>query len=273
MRLSTFKGDWAVITGASSGIGREFARQLAGEGINTILVARRAALLDELARELEADFHLSARRHCFDLTSSDDAGHELRRLVRDQAITPRLLCNSAGIGRWGGLEEFPAADYVRIMKLNIMAPITICRHFFSDLTTFSSSVIINVSSQAAIMPVPFMSCYGASKAALHNFSLALGEEWAARGILVQTVVPGPTRTPFDNGRPGVVPKFVRRWDDADKIVRASLAGIEEDRRLVVTASGFTNQKIFWALAPASTALRMISRTSRPPDAETPKSMT
>jgi len=150
-----------------------------------------------------------------------------------------------------------------MIRLNLMAPMTICHHFLPDLKSFSSSVIINITSPVAIHPTPSMASYGASKAALHNLSLALGEEWATYGILVQTLVPGPTRTDFDNGRLAAVPRFVKKWDPAEKVVKASLAGIENEKRLVITASGFMGQKIFWALAPTKTALRVISNALRP----------
>ena len=223
MRLDELKGHWALITGASSGIGREFARQLACSGMNTILVARRKHLLEDLCAELEAHFKTKAWALPMDLTECDDMGNELKKRVSERSIKPRLICNNAGVGRWERFEASPVEDYLRMMRLNIMTPMTVCHHFFEDLRSFSSSVIINVSSQAAVTPMPFMASYGSSKAALHSLSLAIGEEWAVDGVLVQTVVPGPTKTEFDNGRPGVAPKFVKRWDPVEKVVGASLA--------------------------------------------------
>src|SRR5262245_5730372 len=100
MKLSDLAGHWALVTGASSGIGREYARQLAGRGMNTVLVARRQHLLDELAGELRAVFKTDARPLAVDLTSTDDVGKELRAVLAGQGIMPRFICNNAGRGRW-----------------------------------------------------------------------------------------------------------------------------------------------------------------------------
>jgi len=80
---------------------------------------------------------------------------------------------------------------------------------------------------------------------------------------VQTLVPGPTKTAFDNGKPGVTPAFVKRWDRVEAVVGTSLAAIDTGQRLVVTAKGFLGQKLFWAAAPAGTALRLIAGGLRP----------
>ena len=265
MKLSELSGHWALVTGASSGIGKEFARQLATKGMHLVLVARRKPLLDELASELESRTRARALPLALDLTRGDDVGNTLKNLLHERSITPRLICNNAGFGRWDRFEKVPLGDYVALLRLNVMAPLSICHHFFEDLSKFPSSVVINVSSQAAIMPIPFMATYGASKAALHSMSLALGEEWASRGILVQTLVPGPTRTGFDSGKPGVTPAFVKRWDAVEKVVAASLAAIETGQGLVVTARGFLGQKLFWAATPYGTALRVIASGLRPPE--------
>ena len=196
MQLETCKGDWALITDASSGIGREFAHQIGAAGLNLVLVARRKPLLDDLATELGQRHGIRVVAISVDLSHPDAISAVGSRLLAED-VRIRLLCNNAAFGSWGAFEKSPASTYEDMIKVNVAAVVGLCHHFLPVLSSFPTSAIINVSSPAAFQPVPYMAVYAATKAFLHSFSQALYGEWKDRGILVQALVPGPTATEFD----------------------------------------------------------------------------
>ena len=193
MNLADCRGDWALVTGATSGIGREFCVQLAAAGLNVAMVARRKQSMDDLASELRARHGVRTLVVDQDLAVPGAAAAVRERVARHDVVA-RLLVNSAAFGPWGRFENFPAEHYERLIQLVAVTPVSMCRVFHEDIRSFARSAIVNVSSPAALQPVPFMAAYASAKSCLHDFSLALHAEWKASGVLVQTLVPGPTRS-------------------------------------------------------------------------------
>lgn len=262
MNLSECKGEWALVTGASSGIGREFCAQLAAGGVHLVMVARRQALLQDLAAELTAKHAVQTLVLPVDL-GEPGAAEKAKARVESHGITIRLLVNNAAAGHWGHFGSGTSLDYERMIMLNAAALISLCRLFLSDLGTFKTSAVINVSSPAALQPVPYMAVYAASKSFVHSFSQALYGEWRARGIYVQTLVPGPTATEFD-AKAGAYESALTSRGTAAEVVTASLAGLAHDRPLVVVAKGTYKQRLFAALFPAKTVIATVARMFRPP---------
>lgn len=262
MQLSTYRGEWALVTGASSGIGREFARQLAASGLNLVLVARREALLDSVAAELTERHGIEAQPIASDL-AQPEAAAELKALLSSRGRRVRLLCNNAAFGHWGRFEDASADTYQAMLQLNVATLVATCRAFFPDLKSFPSSVVINVSSVAAFQPVPYMAAYAASKAFVQSFSQALHGEWSEHGILVQALVAGPTETEFDRvaGAPGSI---TRRGSAAD-VVRDALTSLGRDEPVAFSAKGTLKQRIFAGLAPPRVVIREVAKRFRPPD--------
>jgi short-subunit dehydrogenase len=260
--LHDFVGAWALVTGASSGIGREFACRLAAEGLNLVLVARREPQLATLADEL-------ARRHgCRTLVVPADLGDPLaaqaiRRQIKAKGVTIRLLVNNAAAGRWGPFEDTPAETYEAMIRLNVAAPVSLCYRFLADLASYPSSAVINVSSPAAFQPVPYMAVYAASKAFVQSFSQALHGEWQGRGILVQTLVPGPTESEFDEKAGAYDSALTADRADPAVAVQAALAHLDRDRPVVVSAKGTVKQRLFAALAPPRMVIREVGKMFRP----------
>lgn len=261
MRLEELKDHWALVTGASSGIGREFAVQLAAAGVNLALVARRADLLNALAAELSErhGIQVLALRH--DLAEPGQAQRLRQRLQADGVII-RLLVNNAALGRWARFEATPAEFYEEIIRVNAVAPVSLCREFLPDLSAHPSSGIINISSPAAYQPVPYMAVYAATKTFVHSFSQALHAEWQARGVLVQTLVPGPTSTELEGMTAGG--RATQHQSTPDKPVRAALAGLEKGAPVVVNAKGTYWQRLF-ALLPAGLVIRQVGKMFARPD--------
>jgi short-subunit dehydrogenase len=263
MKLAEAAGQWALVTGASSGIGREFAVQLAQRGMNVVLVARRKERLDAVAAELRARHGVRIEALAADLTQPGTVGQLKERL--DQAgIRIRLLCNNAAFGRWGRFEETPAALYREMIELNTTVLVTMCHAFLGDLAAFPSSLVINVSSPASYQPVPYMAVYAASKAFVQSFSQALHGEWKARGVHVQTLVPGPTESEFDATARAYASALTER-DTPAQVVRASLARLDAGQPVVTAAKGTFKQRFFAGLFPPSMVIREVGKMFTPPE--------
>jgi uncharacterized protein len=199
-------GCTAIITGASSGLGAEFARQLASEAECLILVARRENVLEEVARETKA---AHANLHVV-LCPADLATEVGRRAlwscVDTHKLSPSLLINNAGLGDYGDMVSAPVDRLQAVIDLNITA-LTMLAHEFASRargTAERPAGIINVGSLAAVLPLPDLAVYAASKAYVLSLSEALSVELAEKRIAVCCVCPGPTPTNFGANarRPG-----------------------------------------------------------------------
>lgn len=186
----------ALVTGASSGLGEEFAKQLAPCVNHLVLVARRVSLLQDLADSLRMRWpHLQVAVIAADLTASGEC-ERLAATLATQALLPDLLVNNAGVGDYG---EFATAEWPKIeamLRLNIEALTQLTHGLLPGMMTGGGGAIINVSSLACLMPLPDFAVYAATKAYVTSFSEALRIELRDHGISVLTVCPGPVHTGF-----------------------------------------------------------------------------
>ena len=263
MNLTQCAGAWGLVSGASSGIGREFCVQLAAAGMNLVLVARREAILDEFADELRTRHGIATRVIAADLAREEAAAEIQARLTRE-GIAVRLLCNNAAFGRWGRFEQTEAEVYCEMIRLNTSAMVSLCHRLLPALSSHPSSVVINVSSPAAYQPIPYMAVYAASKAFVHSFSQALYGEWRARGVLVQTLVPGPTDTEFD-AKAGAYDSALKTRASPAEVVRTALAHLGQDQPVVAAAKGLFKQRFFAGVFPPRTVIEQVGRMFRPPE--------
>jgi uncharacterized protein len=248
----------ALVTGASSGIGEQFARQLARRGFELILVARRAERLEALAADLPA----GARAIRCDLAT--DAGSLLDR-VAELGASVDLLVNDAGLGTSGPfLEHDPARDAQQV-RVNCEAIVTLTHAFLPGMVERGRGGIINVASSAGMQPIPYESVYAATKAFAISFSDALHVELRGSGVRVLCVNPGPVPTEFqeaagyEEGRVGVVPGMI----SAEQVVREALAAYDRGRRSVIPG-----RVIRWFIrltqpSPRGIQLRVTERMYRP----------
>jgi short-subunit dehydrogenase len=247
---------WAIVTGASSGLGVEFARQLARRRYSVVLVARRRDRLESLAREL-AEQGSMARVIERDLAAPGSA----QRLVRDVeglGISPSLLVNNAGVGMYGGVFEHAPERIESLLRLNIVTLTELALLLGRQMAQRGSGAIINVSSTASLQPDPWVAVYGASKAYVTSFSLALGEELAPLGVHVLTFCPGLTRTEFD-AVAGTRAAHAADWMymSADECVAFALRALDRRRRFVV--AGWMNRVA--AVAVRYAPLRFVTRVN------------
>jgi len=227
----------ALITGASAGIGREFARQLAGRARSLILVARREDRLNELRAELEQQYpNITVFVHKTDLADPAQLD-ELLAWLDHENIEIDLLINNAGLGDSG---SFATGDPVRneqMTLVNVVALTKLTRHLLPRMIARRRGGILNVSSSAGFLPIPDFAVYAATKAYVTSFSEALRTELRATGVSVCALCPGPVHTEFQevSGRPGAQPdtgpEFV--FVSVERVVRDALAALQRNRPLVI----------------------------------------
>ena len=255
----------ALITGASAGIGCEFARQLAGRARSMILVARREDKLVELADELQRE-HPNLRIHIRKVDLADLAElQDLLQWLDREKLGVDLLINNAGLGDSG---PFANSDPVRNSEMtlvNVTALTSLTRHLVPQMITKHRGGILNVSSSAGFLPIPGSAVYAATKAYVTSFSEALRAELRETDVSVCAVCPGPVVTEFqqvasrENAQAEVGPKFL--VVPVEQVVRDALAALEADRPLVVP--GFA-MKILMLVARVTPmpVIRLVARLSR-----------
>lgn len=186
----------ALITGASSGIGAEFARQLAPVCEELVLVARRLDLLESLSSEIEGQFN-DIKVHCMQADLTDDVDFDrLIGSIQSMGMSPDLLINNAGMGDYG---EFKSADWSKVetmIRLNMEVLTRMTHSLLPGMIESRSGHVINVSSLASILPIPDFAVYAATKAYVTSFSEALRIELADQGVRVMALCPGPVHTGF-----------------------------------------------------------------------------
>jgi hypothetical protein len=261
----------AVITGASSGIGADFARLLAGRGYDCVITARREDRLKELAAELERDHGVSATVVAADLGKSGGA-KELYDAVKALGRPVTFLVNNAGFGVYGEFVKHDPARLAQMMQLNMISLTELTHLFARDMVEHGEGRILQVASVGAFQPSPYYAVYSATKAFVRDFSQALSWELEGTGVTVTTICPGLTKTEFhevaDHIKPSYMDSIMMSAHDVAEIgIRAAERG-----RATVTP-GLVNKLMEWSikwLTPRSvaTAVAGISmRSSAEPQSE------
>jgi short-subunit dehydrogenase len=238
-------GPWALVTGASSGIGKEFARRIAAAGINLVLVARREALLQEVGRSIAADFKVDYRALAMDLSQEGF----LERLTRDtNDLDIGLVVSNAGTPNPGEFLKLDRQLLQATLRLNTMAHLNITHHFGAKLVERRRGGLILIGSTGAEIGVPFLANDGGAKAYIHSLGEALHYEFKPRGVYVTVVPPPLTDTPvlaklgFDPRTMPMKPMSV------EQCVSEGLNALRKNRSRIVP--GRMN-RIMNALLPAS----------------------
>ena len=224
---------WALVTGASAGLGEHFARQLAKDGYDLLLTARRADRLDALARELGT---IRVETVALDL-AEPDAPARLMEQANTRGVTVDLLVNNAGYGVRGDFAGSDAAAQAGMIDLNCRSLVALAHAVLPGMLERRDGGILNVASTAAFQPGPWMAVYYASKAFVLSFSEALHEEVRARGVRVAALCPGPTRTEFaDRAGMGDMAVFERLAAGPEGVVRDGLAAVRANQAVKVSGA-------------------------------------
>jgi short-subunit dehydrogenase len=227
----------ALITGASAGLGREFARQLAGRARSLVLVARREQKLNELRDELmQQNPNLSVHVRKTNLADLAQLEELIAWLEREK-IDVDLLINNAGLGNLGPFATSDPTRNEQMMLVNMVALTSLTRRLLPGMIARKCGAILNVSSSAGFLPIPGFAVYAATKAYVTSFSEALRAELRGTGVSVCALCPGPVHTEFQEvaKRPGDQPEggpeFVHV--PAEQVVQNALAALEANRPIVI----------------------------------------
>jgi len=195
MAEKDLRGKWGLVTGASSGLGVDFARRLAARGCSLILVARREERLREVKSELEDKYGVDARVIPMDL-ARDEAPRELLDKVHGEGLQVDVLINNAGFGVHGSFVDGDWDRYRTMIKLNVQALVGLTRLVLEGMQERGSGYIMLVASNGAFQPTPEYALYGATKSLVRSFGEALNYELRHSPVSCTVVSPGPTRTEF-----------------------------------------------------------------------------
>jgi uncharacterized protein len=243
----------ALITGASFGLGLEFAKLFAQDGYNLVLTARSGQVLEELAQELHHKYGIQVHVIAKDLSAPNapkDIVDEIERL----GITIDILVNNAGFGVYGPFAKTNVDKELQLLQVNIVALTQLTKLLLPGMIQRRSGKILNVSSTAAFQPGPLMAVYYASKAYVLSFSEAIAYELKGTGVTLSVLCPGPTITNFQTSANMELSKLFTRKGmvlDAKTVATAGYKGLMSGKRLIIP--GFLNKLpvFFLRFAPRS----------------------
>lgn len=256
----------ALITGASAGIGREFARQLASRARALILIARREQRLSELREELAKNYPgLAVHIHKTDLANLSEID-ELVAWLERETLDVDILINNAGLGDSGPFATSDPARNEQVMLVNMVALTALTRKLLPQMIAKKRGAILNVSSSAGFLPIPGFAVYAASKAYVTSFSEAIRAELRGTGVSVCVLCPGPVHTEFTQvaKRPGKKPhesgpEFTHV--PVEQVVHDGIAAVEADRPLVIPGFVMKLGMFFVRMTPKSILGRFSARRS------------
>jgi short-subunit dehydrogenase len=229
-----------IVTGASSGIGRELAKLFAEDRQDLVLIARNKKKLDEFARDLTSAFGVSVCVIARDLARLETPA-EIANELTESGIAVETLVNNAGFGVYGPFEKTDGAKDLEMLQVNVAAVTQLTKLFLPPMLERKRGRILNVASTAAFQPGPLMAVYYATKAYVLSFSEALANEVAGSGVTVTALCPGPTDTEFQK-EAGL--ETTRLFTgpfvlDARSVARAGYDGMKAGKRIVIP--GFANR--------------------------------
>src|SRR5215475_2044655 len=258
-----FAGATSLVTGASSGLGAEFARQLAARGSDLVLVARSADRLAALADELQARHRVTVTTLPADLSQAD----EVSRVAAFTATTEvNVLVNDAGFGTYGNFAGLDAGREHAEMMVNAVAVVDLAHAVLPGMLARRSGGIITVASSIAFQPSPWQAVYGATKAFSLSFSEALRAETRGSGVRILALCPGPVATGYLAGlgdQTATSSVIYRRTADPADVVRAGLRGFDRDAMTVIPGLRTRFRAQGYRFFPRTVMARMAGRLLAP----------
>ena len=249
-----------LITGASSGIGAEIARLLAGRGYGVTLVARRKERLEQLAGELSESHGVTADTVACDLSAAA-ARRRMVQTVERRGRDVDVLVNNAGFGSAGRFQDLDPEGELRMVRTNVEAVIDLCAHYVQGMIERGHGGILNVASTAAFQPIPRQSTYAATKAFVLNFTEGLHRDLRGTGVTATALCPGPTKTEFaavagiDESLldlPGVA-------YSAEQMAEAGISALERGRRTTVPGPTNLAGAVAGRVTPRAVVLELLDR--------------
>jgi uncharacterized protein len=229
-----WQGKWALVTGASAGIGVALANELAADGTHLVLTARRRDRLEELARTL-AQRH-GIRTAVFDADLAAAAPEKIYEFTKQQGLEIDLLINNAGFGQYGELTQVPVQRLLDMVQVNCAAVVHLSRLYLADMIARRRGDVLILGSTAAFQAVPYISTYAATKAFDLLFAEGLAEEMRPHGIRVCALCPGSTESEFH--AIASQEKFTsKNQETAQKVARTGLRALAAGKSYVISGLG------------------------------------
>jgi uncharacterized protein len=234
---AAWRGKWALVTGASAGIGKALAEELAAGGVNLILIARRADRLEDLARKLTAAHKIRAEVFPADLAQRDTP-EKIFEFARQKPITVDLLINNAGFGAYGKFTSVDSRRLLDMVQVNCAAVVHLTHLFLPGMIQRRSGDVLIVASTASFQAVPYISTYAATKAFDLLLAEGLAEEMKPHGIRVCALCPGSTESEFRQvANQSQAPASKHRQEPANKVARVGLAAVAAGKSYVISGTG------------------------------------
>jgi len=233
--MDTWRGKWALVTGASAGIGAALAEELAAGGAHLVLTARRKNRLEELAQRLRARHAIPTEIIAADL-AQPVAREELYRFTRQKGMEIELLVNNAGFGQYGEFHKVETTRLLEMVQVNCSAVLHLTRLFLPDMVARGRGDVLIVASTAAFQAVPYISTYAATKVFDLFLAEGLAEEMKPYGIRVCGLCPGTTASEFHEvaSHPA---RTKGREESAEKVARTGLAALAAGKSYVISGVG------------------------------------
>lgn len=259
---SEWQGKWALVTGASAGIGAEFASQLAAGGTNLILTARRSERLEALATQLETKHKIQTETVVADL-AQPAAPEQIYSFTKQKGIVIDLLINNAGFGQYGALPEVETQRLLDMVQVNCSAVVHLTRLYLPDMITKRRGAVLILASTASFQAVPYISTYAATKAFDLLFAEGLAEEMKPHGIRVCALCPGSTESEFHAvaGQEQFTAKYPQ--ETAEKVVRTGLQALAEGKSYVISGLGNYLGAHSQRIVPRQVVTRIAANMFRP----------
>lgn len=264
--IAKWKGKWALVSGASSGIGAAIASELAAGSTNLVLTARRRERLEELAARLKQSHGIATEICVADLEQAS-APDEIFAFARDHGIEIELLVNNAGFGAYAEFAHGEIERQLAMVQVNVAAVVRLTHLFLRLMVARRSGDILILSSTAAFQPVPYISTYAATKAFDLFFAQGLAEEVRELGIRVCALCPGSTSTEFHEvAQQTRVTAMNRRRETAEKVAHVGLKALAEGKSMVISGTKNWLGVEFQRIAPrrfvTKTAAKLFKPTER-----------
>lgn len=259
--MQPWQGKWALITGASSGIGSSLARELAACGAHLVLTARRKDRLDELAARLHAE-HGTLVEVCPTDLAQPGAPEELFAFTRGKGIAVDVLANNAGFGAYGAFQEVSLRRQLEMVQLNIAAVVHLTYLYLPGMLERRRGYVLILASTAGFQAVPYIATYAATKSFDLFFAEALAEEVRGSGVHVTALCPGATSTEFQQvaGQPDYA---FRSPESPQQVVRVGLDALARGKPVVISGARNRMMQQSQRLAPRRLVTTMAARIFRP----------
>lgn len=261
--MTSWSGKWALVTGASAGIGAALAEELARGGTNLVLTARRRERLEELAQKLTAAHKIQTRIFAADL-SEVDAPQKIFQFTKEQKIEVALLINNAGFGAYGEFQTVETRKLTEMVQVNCSAVVHLTRLYVPEMVMRRHGDVLIVASTASFQSVPYLSTYAATKAFDLLFAEGLAEEMKPYGVRVCALCPGSTESEFAEvaGQSHIAATRANR-ETAEKVARTGLRALAAGKSYVVSGLGNYLGMLGQRLVSRRMVARVAARMFRP----------